>query len=80
MDKQKDSEAIAIEVLRDMAMDSSRVLVERQRAIDALTLFREAAVPALEYIGRRTDMNVLRERTRLYIDRISRGASISMTL
>lgn len=80
MDKQMDNEAIAIEVLRDMAMDSSRVLVERQRAIDALTLFHEASVPALEYIGRRTDMNVLRERTRLYIDRINRGANISMTL
>ena len=80
MDKQMDNEAIALEVLRDMAMDSNRVLVERQRAIDALTLFREASVPALEYIGRRTDMNVLRERTRLYIDRINRGANISMTL
>jgi hypothetical protein len=75
-----DNEKIAIEVLRDMVMDSSRVLVERQRAIDALTLFRENAIPALNYIERKTDMNVLKERTRLYIQRIKQGATISMTL
>lgn len=80
MDKQKDNETIAIEVLRDMVMDSSRVLVERQRAIDALTLFREVSIPALEYIERKTDMNVLKERTKLYLQRIRQGASISMTL
>jgi hypothetical protein len=71
---------VAIEVLRDMVMDESRVLVERQRAIDALTLFREAAIPALNYVERKTDMNVLKERTRLYIRRIEQGATISMTL
>lgn len=80
MDKLKDNETIAIEVLRDIVMDSSRVLVERQRAIDALTLFREISIPALEYIVRKTDMNVLKERTRLYIQRIKQGATISMTL
>jgi hypothetical protein len=71
---------VAIEVLRDMVMDDSRVLVERQRAIDALTLFRGAAIPALTYIERKTDMNILKERTRLYIQRIEQGATISMTL
>ncbi|HOO46094.1 MAG TPA: hypothetical protein PLM29_07695 [Deltaproteobacteria bacterium] len=75
-----DRNNVAIEVLRDMAMDSSRVLVERQRAIDALTLFREGAIPALNYIERKTDMGVLKERARLYIDRIRQGATISMTL
>jgi hypothetical protein len=75
-----DRENVAIEVLRDMVMDSSRVLVERQRAIDALTLFREDAIPALNFIERKTDMNVLKERTRLYIHRIKQGATISMTL
>jgi hypothetical protein len=75
-----DRENVAIEVLRDMVMDSSRVLVERQRAIDALTLFREDAIPALNFIERKTDMNVLKERTRLYIQRIKQGATISMTL
>ena len=67
-----DREHIAIEVLRDMVMDSSRVLVERQRAIDALTLFREDAIPALNFIERKTDMGVLKERSRLYIQRIKR--------
>jgi hypothetical protein len=75
-----DKEAIAIEVIRDIALDSSRVLVERQRAIDSLTLFREAAIPALQYIERKTDMNILKERTRLYIQRIKQGAITSMTL
>ena len=37
----------AIELLTDIAMDGARVLVERQRAIDALTLFHERALPAL---------------------------------
>ncbi|HNY64583.1 MAG TPA: hypothetical protein PKM41_04040 [Deltaproteobacteria bacterium] len=75
-----ESENTAIEVLKGFAMDTNRVLVERQRAIDALTLFREAAIPALRFIERKTDMNVLKERSRLYIQRISDGAVISMTL
>lgn len=75
-----ENDKIAIETLKNIAMDDSRVLVERQRAIDALTLFREDSIPALQYIERKTDMNVLKERSRLYIQRISQGASISMTL
>jgi hypothetical protein len=74
------NDAIAIEVIRDIALDAGRMLVERQRAIDALTLFREAAVPALAHIERTTDMNVLKERCRLYAQRIKNGATISMTL
>jgi hypothetical protein len=54
--------------------------VERQRAIDALTLFHETAIPALVYIERKTDMHVLKERCRLYIQRIKDGAIVSMTL
>jgi hypothetical protein len=75
-----ENEKIAIEVLRDMVMDSSRMLVERQRAIDALTLFRQDAIPALNFVERKTDMDILKERARLYIDRIKQGATISMTL
>ncbi|MCU0576968.1 MAG: hypothetical protein MUD15_09115 [Desulfobacterota bacterium] len=75
-----ENEQLAIEVIRGIAMDSSRVLVERQRAIDALTLFHEAAIPALAYIERKTDMHVLKERCRLYIQRIKDGAIVSMTL
>lgn len=73
-------EGIAIEVLTEIAMDGERVLVERQRAIDALTLFHEGALAALGKIERKTDMEVLRERARLYIQRIKAGAAISMTL
>ncbi|MGC9323341.1 MAG: hypothetical protein ACP5G0_01200 [Desulfomonilia bacterium] len=80
METENEKEAIAIEVLKNIAMDSSRVLVERQRAIDSLTLFREEAIPALQYIERKTDMVVLKERSKLYIQRIRQGARISMTL
>lgn len=73
-------EQSAIELLTDIAMDGARVLVERQRAIDALTLFHERALPALRKIEKKTDMKVLRERARLYMQRIEAGAAISMTL
>jgi len=43
-----EQDKIAIEVIKNIAIDSSRVLAERQRAIDALTLFRDAALPALK--------------------------------
>lgn len=74
------NETIAMEVIRDIALDTGRMLVERQRAIDALTLFRDKAVPALAHIERKTDMNVLKERCRLYIQRIREGAITSMNL
>jgi hypothetical protein len=75
-----ENEKIAMEVLKDIAMDSNRVLVERQRAIDALTLFRESSIPALQYIERKTDMDVLKQRSSLYIGRIREGAIVTMTL
>lgn len=75
-----ENEKIAMEVLKSIAMDSGRVLVERQRAIDALTLFRESAIPALQYIERKTDMDVLRQRSSLYINRIREGAAVTLTL
>ena len=71
---------IAIEVIKKIAVDSSRVLAERQRAIDALTLFRDAALPALKEIEKTVDVNVLRERARLYIQRIKEGAVLSMNV
>ena len=70
MDKQQ----IAIEVLRDFALDSSAMVTERQRAIDALTIFKTSAVEALEYVFRKTDLDVLKERADLYIKRIKSGA------
>jgi hypothetical protein len=76
---QMDRDSVAIEVLRDIALDDSRMLAERQRAIDALTLFPASAVMTLEYIVRRTDLEVLKDRARLYIQRIKSGAHLSMS-
>ena len=76
---QIDRDIVAIEVLRDIALDDKRMLAERQRAIDALTLFPASAVMTLEYIVRRTDLEVLKERSKLYIQRIKSGAHLSMS-
>ena len=74
-----DREVVAREVMRDIALDDSRMLAERQRAIDALTLFHAAALEPLEYIARKTDLDVLKERAKLYIQRIKSGAVLSMS-
>ena len=76
---QMDRDSVAIEVLRDIALDDKRMLAERQRAIDALTLFPASAVITLEYIVRKTDLMVLKDRSRLYIQRIKSGAHLSMS-
>ncbi|HQP31566.1 MAG TPA: hypothetical protein PLB81_09570 [Deltaproteobacteria bacterium] len=70
---------IAREVMRDIALDDGRMLAERQRAIDALTLFHAEALPMLEFIVRKADLDVLKERSRLYIQRIKSGAILSMS-
>jgi len=72
-------EEIAREVMRDIALDDGRMLAERQRAIDALTLFHTEALPCLEFIMRKTDLEVLKERSKLYIQRIKSGAVLSMS-
>jgi hypothetical protein len=69
---------VAIEVLRDFALDSSKMVTERQRAIDALTIFQTSAVEALEYVLRKTDLAVLKVRADLYIKRIKSGAITNM--
>jgi hypothetical protein len=69
---------VAMEVLGDIAMDDSRMLAERQRAIDALTLFKES-LKTLEYIARKTELDVLKQRAGLYIQRMKAGAHISMS-
>lgn len=74
-----DREQTAREVMRDIALDTGRMLAERQRAIDALTLFHEEALPVLEFIVRKTDLGVLKERAKLYIQRIKSGAVLSMS-
>ena len=74
-----DREQVALEVLRDIALDDGRMLAERQRAVDAITLFHASSVKALEHIARKTDLEVLKERARLYIQRIKSGAHLSMS-
>ena len=73
-------EQTAISVLRGIAMDNQRVLAERQRAIDALTLFHDDAVKVFEDILRRTDNETLKERAELYIQRFKAGSTVSFTL
>lgn len=73
-------EKTAIEVLKKVVLDRNRVLGERQRAIDALMLFRKEALSALKDIARKTDAGVLKERAELYIQRINSGAITSMTI
>lgn len=72
-------EQVAKEVIRDIALDECRMLVERQRAIDALMLFHDEALPVLESIVHGTDLNILKERSRLYIERIKSGAILIMS-
>jgi hypothetical protein len=69
---------VAMEVLGDIAMDDNRMLAERQRAIDALTLFKES-LKTLEHIARKTELDVLKQRAGLYIQRMKAGAHISMS-
>jgi len=68
-----DKKESAIEVLRDVALDSSLMVTERQHAIDALTIFKASAIEALEFIHRKTDLQILKERADLYIKRIKSG-------
>lgn len=74
-----DREQTALEVLRDIALDDGRMLAERQRAVDALTLFHDSSLAALEHIVRKTDLGILKERAGLYIQRIKSGAHLSMS-
>lgn len=73
-----DKIAVTMEVLCEIVMDDGRMLAERQRAIDALTLFRES-LQTLEYISRKSDLDILKQRAGLYIQRMKSGAHISMS-
>jgi len=79
MKKTQDKESIAMEVLKDIAMNVEGILAERQRAIDALTLFRNKAVPTLEHIAKKiSDSNNLKERANLYIRNFKSGSTVHM--
>ncbi|PKN11194.1 MAG: hypothetical protein CVU70_00015 [Deltaproteobacteria bacterium HGW-Deltaproteobacteria-5] len=73
-----DKIAVTMDVLCEIAMDDGRMLAERQRAVDALTLFRES-LQTLEYIFRKTDLDIIKQRAGLYIQRMKAGAHISMS-
>jgi len=79
MKKPEDRNEITMDVLKDIAMDIEGILAERQRAVDALTLFREQALPTLEHIARKiNDSNNLKERANLYIRNIKSGSKVHM--
>lgn len=75
-----DHQKITMETLLSIAMDEERMVAERQRAIDALTLFREQALPALNHIAKQNTMDILKDRARLYIQRFKSGASMSLSI
>ncbi|MGD0274963.1 MAG: hypothetical protein ABSB79_02735 [Syntrophales bacterium] len=66
-------EMIAIDVLKDIALVMDGMIFERQRAVDALTLFHRKALPALEEIAKKVDSKLLKEQATMYINRIKAG-------
>lgn len=75
-----DTVATAIAVLKEIALVGDGTLFERQRAIDALTLFRARALPALEEIERRIDATTLKVCAGLYAQRIRDGVMTNTAL
>ncbi len=70
-----------IKVLKEIALaGTDRPFAERQRAIDALTLFHEDALKAFENISKKTDHKTLKDRADLYIQRIKSGAAVSLNI
>jgi len=63
----------AVEALHAIAMDITRMVVERQRAIDALTLFPHESMGAFKDIVKKVELGVLRERAELYMTRFEAG-------
>ena len=77
MDEQK----VAMKVLKDIALDNEgRVIAERQRAVGALTLFREEGAASLEEIAKKCETVVIRELAIIYSNRIKDGVLTNMTL
>ncbi len=75
----QDNTMNALNVLRDIALDDTRLVAERQRAIDAITLFPAHAVAVFDYIIRKTDLAILKERATTYSKRIASGATLNFT-
>lgn len=70
----------AVEALKQIVLDPQRVMVERQRAVDAITLFPSQATTIFEHILKRVDSSILREQTDTYLRRIKAGQNTNMTL
>ena len=70
-----------IKVLKEIAMsESERPFAERQRAIDALSLFHEDAMKALKEISKKADHKSIKDRADLYIQRLEAGAVTSLNI
>lgn len=76
----QDNQKITMETLLSIAMNEERMVAERQRAIDALTLFHEQALPALNHIAKLNTMQILKDRANLYIQRFKSGAALSLSI
>lgn len=72
----------AIKVLKEMVLAGNlqRPMAERQRAIDALTLFHGDSLDAFAEIIKKTDSKVLKERAELYHKRLEAGMDVSMNV
>ncbi len=72
----------AMKVLKDIVLSGNleRTVTERQRAIDALTLFHKDSRDAFADIIRRTEVTVLKERAELYLNRIDKNEELSMNI
>ena len=62
-----------IETLKKIALDESKLHSERERAIDALAVFGEKALPALAEIADRADFYSLRNRAMELLREIKEG-------
>ena len=72
---------ITINVLKDIALsESERPFAERQRAIDALSLFHEDSMKAFKEISKKADNKSLKDRADLYIQRLEAGAITSLNI
>jgi hypothetical protein len=71
---------ITMQTLLGIAMDDQRMVAERQRAIDALTLFHDQALPCLNQIAKQNSLQILKDRAKLYIQRFKSGSPLSLSI
>lgn len=76
----EDHRMITMQTLLGIAMDDQRMVAERQRAIDALTLFHDQALPCLNQIAKQNSLQILKDRAKLYIQRFKSGSPLSLSI